>query len=158
MYPINQVILGNEPIFNSLDDIDVQIQKMEAYRQKLKQLKDSQNTQVQQSKSVWNEIDMEISPMSNEQKDRLMQNSEYIEVYNELQNIVQNEVLNLVKSKIENTTKGKELLEKQLQIVKKLKSKIINDTNVEMELFKKFKAYSKLHPDASYEEFLKNNL
>ena len=42
MYPVNQFILGNEPIVNSLDDIDLQIQKMENYRKRLKQLKESQ--------------------------------------------------------------------------------------------------------------------
>ena len=39
MYPINQVILGGESMFNSnIDNIDAQIQKMESYKQKLKQL------------------------------------------------------------------------------------------------------------------------
>lgn len=158
MYPVNQVILGSEPMFNSLDDIDIQIQKMEAYRQRLKQLKESQSSQPQQGKSIWNEIDMEVSPMSEEQKGRLLQDSEYMEIYNELQSMVQSEILNLVKGKIENTEKGKELLSKQLKVVKRLKTKIINDTNIEMELFKKFKEYSKTHPNASYDEFLKENL
>lgn len=158
MYPVNQVILGSEPMFNSLDDIDIQIQKMEAYRQRLKQLKESQNPQPQQGKSIWNEIDMEVSPMSEEQKGRLLQDSEYMEIYNELQSMVQSEILNLVKGKIENTERGKELLSKQLKVVKRLKTKIINDTNIEMELFKKFKEYSKTHPNASYDEFLKDNI
>ena len=36
MYPVNQVILGRDSMFNSnLDDLDVQIQRMEEYRQKL---------------------------------------------------------------------------------------------------------------------------
>lgn len=157
MYPINQVILGGESMFNSnIDNIDAQIQKMESYKQKLKQLQEYQ--QVQNKSLIWDEIDMEISPMSTEQKNRLLQNSEYVEIYNELQSIVQVELLNLVKSKIENTEKGKELLSRQLKIIKKLKTKIIEDTNREMELFRKFKEYSKEHPNTSYEEFIKENI
>lgn len=158
MYPVNQVILGGESMFNSLDDIDMQIQKMEAYRQRLKQMKETQQVQNKPKQLIWDEIDSEINPMSNEQRNRLLQDSDYIEVYNELQSIVQTELLNLVKARIESTDKGRELLSKQLRIVKKLKTKIINDTNKEMELFRKFKDYSKTHPNTSYEEFLKENI
>ena len=159
MYPVNQVILGGDSMFNSnLDDLDVQIQRMEAYRQKLKQLKESQQQQPIQKSLIWDQIDAEITPMSSEQKNRLLNNADYVDTYNELQSIVQVELLNLVKDKIENTEKGKELLSKQLTIVKKLKTKIIEDTDREMELFKKFKEYSKKHPDTSYDEFIKENM
>lgn len=159
MYPVNQVILGGDSMFNSnLDDLDVQIQRMEAYRQRLKQLKESQQQQPIQKSLIWDQIDAEITPMSNEQKNRLLNNADYVDTYNELQSIVQVELLNLVKAKIENTEKGKELLSKQLKIVKKLKTKIIEDTDREMELFKKFKEYSKKHPDTSYDEFIKENM
>ena len=158
MYPVNQVILGGDSMFNSLDDIDTQIQKMEAYRQKLKQLKESQGQPSQSKHLIWEEIDAEISPMSDEQKSRLLQDTDYVDTYNELQSMVQAELLNLVKGKIESTEAGKELLNKQLKIVKRLKIKIIDDTNREMELFKKFKEYSKNHPNASYSEFIKENV
>lgn len=159
MYPVNQVILGGESMFNNIDDIDTQIQKMEAYRQRLKQLKDSQQIQAQPQRSyIWDQIDSEINPMSTEQRNRLLQNPEYMEVYNELQVMVQTELLNLVKAKIESTERGKDLLNKQLKIVKKLKNKIIEDTNREMEMFKKFKEYSKVHPNTSYDEFIKENI
>ena len=160
MYPVNQVILGGESMFNNLDDIDMQIQRMEAYRQRLKQLRESQQQPqpVQQRQLVWDEIDAEIAPMSNEQKSRLLQDADYVDTYNELQSIVQSELINLVKGRIESTERGKELLSKQLKIVKRLKTKIIDDTNREMELFKKFKEYSKEHPNASYEEFIKENI
>ena len=159
MYPVNQVILGGDSMFNSMDDIDTQIQKMEAYRQRLNQLKNAQQAQsVHKNHLIWDEIDAEISPMSDDQKNRLLQDSEYVDTYNELQSIVQSELLNLVKSRIENTEKGKELLSKQLKIVKKLKVKIIDDTNKEMELFKKFKEYSREHPDTSYEEFIRRSI
>lgn len=154
MYPVNQVILGGDSMFNNLEDIDLQIQKMEAYRQRLKQLKDTNIN----NKLIWDEIDAEITPLSNEQKNRLSSNEEYITTYNEIQKIVQTELLNLVKSKIESSPIGKELLTKQLTLVRKLKNKIIQDTDMEMELFKKFKEYSKSHPEVTYDQFLKDNI
>ena len=158
MYPVNQVILGGESMFNNIEDIDMQISKMEAYRQKLKQLKDSQQAQQSPKSVLWDTIDEELFPMSNEQKNRLMQDGSYMEIYNELQTMVQTELINLVKYKIESSEKGKELLNKQYNIVKKLKSRIIEDTNREMDLFRKFKEYSKTNPNTSYEEFIKNNI
>ena len=152
MYPVNQVILGGESMCNNIDDIDTQIQKMEAYRQKLKQLKDTPKS------LIWDRIDAEISPLSSEQKNRLLQNKEYLDTYNEIQSLVQLEILNLVKGKIENTERGRELLNRQLNIVRSIKGKIIEETNREMELFNKFKEYSKIHPNTSYDEFLKSDL
>ena len=154
MYPTNQIILGGDSMFNPMDDIDVQIQKMEAYKQKLKQMQMSQKPQ----RLIWDDIDTEINPMSEEHKFRLLQDPEYAEIYNELQMMVQNEILNLVKGRIESTERGRELLSKQLRIVRRLKSKIISDTNKEMELFNKFREFSKTNPSVTYEEFIKANM
>lgn len=155
--PLNQFILGGDSMFsNNLDDIDTQIQRMEAYRQRLKQLKESQQIQNNQpQRLIWDEIDSEITPMSNEQKNRLLNDQDYVSIYTELQSMVQAELLNLVKAKIEGSERGKDLLQKQLKIVRKLKTKIIEDTDREMEMFKKFKEYSKEHPNTSYDEFIK---
>lgn len=149
-YPINQVFLGNNPVSN-LDDIDVQIEKMKSYRQKLQQIQNP-------TKLIWDEIDAEILPLTEEQKNRLHNDSEYMEVYTELQSIVQSEILNLVKGRIESTDRGRDLLSKQLRLVKKLKNKIITDTNREMEMFVKFKEYSRQNPNVTYEDFIKNNV
>lgn len=53
---------------------------------------------------------------------------------------------------------GKELLQRQLKIVKKLKGKIIQETNREMEMFRKFREFSKTHPEVTYEEFIKASM
>lgn len=154
-YPTNQFILGDPSMFNYMDDIDTQIQRMEAYKQRLNQYKLQGNTQ---NKLIWDDIDAELNPMTDEQKVRLLQDEEYAELYEELQSMVQVEILNLVKHRIESTDRGKELLSKQLKIIKKLKSKIITDTNREMDLFMKFKEFSKLNPNVTYEEFIKASL
>lgn len=152
MYPINQVIVGSDPMMSSIDNLDNQ---MQMYQQRLAQLQAAKQVQV---KLIWDDIDAEVSPLSNEQKERLFQDEEYRDSYTELQNIVQAELLNLVKSKIESTDKGKELLNNQLKLIRKLKSKIISDTNREMELFMRFREYSKANPNSTYEEFLKKEI
>ena len=72
MYPINQVILGNDTLLNNLDDLDNQLKKMELYKQKLQQLKEMQDNTTKQS--IQNEIDREISPWCDKQKNKLFQN------------------------------------------------------------------------------------
>ena len=96
--------------------------------------------------------------MTEEQKKRMFDDAEYMETYVKLNEMVQNELLNLVKAKIENTSEGKELLSQQLKTVKRLKNDIINETNREMEMFKRFKEFSKLNPGVTYEEFIKASM
>lgn len=153
MYPTNQIILGGDSMFNPMDDIDVQIQRMEAYKNRLRQIKNQSN---QPTNLIWNDIDAEVNPLTEEQKYRLMQDKDYADTYNELNMMVQKEILNLVKPRIEATERGKELLSTQLKIVRKLKGKIIEATNREMEMFMAFREFSKTNPNVTYEEFIKS--
>lgn len=169
MIPVNQVILGGDPLLggsvigNSLDE---QLQLLERYKQNLeaaKQMKQQvQQPMPQQSvptqKLIWDDIDAEVEPMTDEQKSRLLQDEDYVETYTKIQNMVNAEILKLVKGRIESTSEGKELLSHQLKIVKRLKSKIIDETNREMEIFRRFKEYSKQHPETSYEDFVKASM
>ena len=148
---------------NSLDE---QLQLIEKYKQNLeaaKQLRQqAQPTQpVQQpvpQRMIWDEVDAEISPMTDEQQARMLQDEDYVDTYTKIQDMVQAEILNLVKGRIEATPEGKELLQRQLKIVKKLKGKIIQETNREMEMFRKFREFSKTHPEVTYEEFIKASM
>ena len=166
MIPVNQVILGvgdpllgNSMVGNSLDE---QLQLIEKYKQNLeaaKQLRQQTQTIQQPSQRlIWDEVDAEITPMTDEQKAMLLQDEDYVDTYTKIQTMVQNEILNLVKSRIESTPEGKELLQSQLKIVKKLKGKIIQETNREMEMFRKFREFSKTNPEVTYEEFIKANM
>lgn len=157
MVPVNQVILGSDPLLGSSmigNSIDEQLQLLEKYKQNLEAARQLKAVKPQE-KFIWDDIDAEVEPMTDEQKNRLAQDEEYAGNYNILQQMVQDELLNLVKGRIESSSKGKEILEKQLKIVRKLKGKIISETNREMDIFNRFKEYSKTHPDTTYEEFIK---
>lgn len=175
MIPVNQFILGggdplllpSEKMTNSIDEqiAFLQSQKQainEAYRRNAVAAANNgvvQNQQVipQQpvTQGIWDAIDAEIAPLTQEQQNMLLTNQDYVNNYNALQSMVQAEVLNLVRGKIEASADGKHLLEEQLKLVKLLKSKIVEVTNKEMELFKAFKEASKTNPNLTYEEFLK---
>ena len=165
MLPINQVILGGgDPLLGTSvvgNSLDEQLQLLEKYKQNLEAAKRMKQQQVQPAvpqKLIWDEVDAEINPMSDEQKSMLFQDEDYVDTYTKIQNMVQMEILNLVKARIDSTPEGKELLQNQLKIVKKLKGKIIQETNREMEMFRKFREFSKQHPEVTYEEFIKSNM
>lgn len=163
MVPINQVIVGGDPLLgNSMigNSLEEQLQLVEKYKQNLEAAKQmrQQVQSVPQQRMIWDEVDAEINPMSDEQKARMLQDEDYVDTYNRIQEMVQAEILNLVKGRIESTPEGKELLQRQLKIVRKLKGKIIQETNREMEVFRKFKEFSKAHPEITYEEFIKANM
>lgn len=170
MIPVNQFILGSsdpllypsEKMTNSIDEqiAFLQSQKQainEAYRRNAIPNANNGTIQNQQvvTQGIWDAIDAEIAPLTQEQQNMLLSNQDYVNNYNALQSMVQAEVLNLVRGKIEASADGKYLLEEQLKLVKLLKSKIVEVTNKEMELFKAFKEASKTNPNLTYEEFLK---
>lgn len=167
MVPVNQVILGGDPLLGSSiigNSLDEQLQMIERYKQNLEAAKQmKQQAQITQQpvtaqKLIWDDIDAEIEPLTNEQKSKLLQDEDYVETYTKIQNMVNSEILSLVKGRIENTPEGKELLSHQLKVVKRLKNKIIDETNREMEMFRKFREFSKQHPEVTYEEFIKVNM
>lgn len=164
MVPINQVFLGgNDPLLGGSiisNNLDEQLQLIEKYKQNLETAKQvrQQVQSIPKQRMIWDEVDAEINPMSDEQKARMLQDEDYVDTYNRIQEMVQVEILNLVKGRIESTPEGKELLQRQLKIVRKLKGRIIQETNKEMEVFRKFKEFSKTHPEITYEEFIKANM
>lgn len=167
MIPVNQVILGGDPLLGGSvigNNLDEQLQLLEKYKQNLeaaKQMKQQlqqPTSQPTSQKLIWDDIDAEVEPMTDEQKSRLLQDEDYAETYTKIQNMVNAELLNLVKGRVESTPEGKELLSHQLKTVKRLKSKIIDETNREMEMFRRFREYSKQHPGVTYDEFIKANV
>lgn len=155
MIPISQINIGGDPLLgNQGFDIEEQLRQLEMRRQSLESIKQL-NTQAIPTSTIWNEIDSEVKVLSQEQLQKLFENEEYVTIYTRIQELVNNEILNLVKPRIENTSEGKQLLQAQLNLVKKMKPKIVEDTNREVELFRRFREFSKTNPDVTYEEFLK---
>lgn len=111
MIPVTQFILGNsdpllypsEKMTNSIDEqiAFLQSQKQainEAYRRNAIPNANNGTTQNQQvpTQGIWDAIDAEIAPLTQEQQNMLLSNQDYVNNYNALQSMVQAEVLNLV--------------------------------------------------------------
>jgi hypothetical protein len=172
MIPVNQFILGgsdpllypSEKMTNSIDEqiAFLQSQKQainEAYRRNAIPNANNgvtQNQQVTQqptTQGIWDAIDAEIAPLTQEQQNMLLNNQDYVNNYNALQSMVQAEVLNLVRGKIEASEDGKHLLEEQLKLVKLLKSKIVEPCDVYVAINAQYHDYAKL-----FEEWFGGNI
>lgn len=168
MIPVTQFILGNsdpllypsEKMTNSIDEqiAFLQSQKQainEAYRRNAIPNANNGTTQNQQvpTQGIWDAIDAEIAPLTQEQQNMLLNNQDYVNNYNALQSMVQAEVLNLVRGKIEASEDGKHLLEEQLKLVKLLKSKIVEPCDVYVAINAQYHDYAKL-----FEEWFGGNI
>ena len=142
MYPVNQVFLGG-----GNNDIDNQIKQLEKYKRRIQILEIPNN-------SLWNTIDNELSSLADRKRNIIMQDSEYLEVYSSIQMMVHNELLNLVKVKIESSEVGRKLLEKQLESLRKIRKRIDENDKKDMDLFNRFKEFSKDNPNVTYEQFI----
>ena len=142
MYPVNQVFLGG-----GNNDIDNQIKQLEEYKRRLQILEIPNN-------SLWNTIDNEISSLDDRKRNLIMKDSEYLEIYSSIQMMVHNELLNLVKVKIESSEVGRKLLEKQVESLRKIRKRIDENDKKDMDLFNRFKEFSKDNPNVTYEQFI----
>ena len=140
-----------------INNIDNQIAQLTQLRQRTLDIynKNVAINNVNQD-SIWSKIDKEIVDCDKYVLEQISKDENYIATNNQLNAIVQQELLLLVKQNVENREDGKKLLEKQLEIVKSIKSKSKESREEEILLFNKFKEYSKLHPNTTYEEFLKS--
>lgn len=154
MLPISQINIGGDPLLNSQGfNVDEQLRQLEARKQALESMRQL-NSQTPSS-LIWDTIDNEIKVLSQEQINKLFENEEYSLIYSKIQQLVNNEIINIVKARIEGTTEGKQLLQEQLNLVRKMKPKIVEDANREVELFRRFREFSKTNPDVTYDEFIK---
>ena len=156
MIPVSQINIGGDPLLNTQGfNIEEQLRQLDLRRQALESMKQLNPQAIPNTSIIWNEIDTEVKVLSNEQLQKLFENEDYVRTYTRIQELVSAEILNLVKPRIESTPEGKQLLQEQLKLVRKMKPKIVEDSNREVELFRRFREFSKTNPEVTYDEFLK---
>ena len=156
MIPVSQINIGGDPLLNTQGfNIEEQLRQLDLRRQALESMKQLNPQAIPNTSIIWNEIDAEVKLLSDEQLQKLFENEDYVRTYTRIQELVSAEILNLVKPRIESSPEGKQLLQEQLNIVRKMKPKIVEDSNREVELFRRFREFSKTNPDVTYDDFLK---
>ena len=147
------ILTGNNyPNVDYFKGLDEEINRLNELKQRI-----NQRQQVSQpTTTIWDEIDKEVSALTDSQKSILAQDEVYISIDKELQMMVQQELINSVRGKVENSPRGKELLENQLKHIRDKKKQIVDASNKEMELFKKFQIAVQVNPNLTYAEFIKN--
>lgn len=83
-----------------------------------------QNQQVP-TQGIWDAIDAEIAPLTQEQQNMLLSNQDYVNNYNALQSMVQAEVLNLVRGKSKLVKMVNIYLKNNLNLLSYLKVKLL---------------------------------
>lgn len=143
-----------------LSNINEQINYFTKLKQQYENAVNSQFNEVPVNKteSLWTKIDAEVANIDKYTSDALSSDENYKSINTQLQNIVQQELLFLVRDKVEQREDGKQLLEKQLQIIKQIKSNVSDKRNKDIDLFNRFKEYSRIHPETTYEQFLTKTL
>lgn len=105
--------------------------------------------------SLWDDIDKEISSLTDDQKAVLGRDETYRNLDSQLQLLIQNELIASVRDKVAASEQGKALLEQQLANIKSKKTQIVEASNKEIELFKKFQIAAQANPNLTYVEFIK---
>lgn len=165
MTPQYQFNLGQvDPLLNIAQNnpegyisvIEQEVQKLNNIKQQLIQAKQPAQQNINNAINIWDSINNEIASMTNDQKELLAKDETYISIERELQLMIQEELINSVKDKVAASSRGKELLEKQLNNIKVKKEEIIKEANKNIEVFKRFQEAARLNPNLTYVEFVKS--
>lgn len=152
------VRIGYDPILSNpfpqmvdySKEIDERVQYLQAMKERMSNTVQPANNP---NNSLWSAIDSEIGSLNDEQRNILFSDAKYIQIDNQLKQLIQEALINSVKNVIEQSPNGKELLTQQLNYIKSSKNAIVAESNRKLELFEKFQIAAKANPNLTYKEF-----
>lgn len=98
-----------------------QFEQQEMLKQKWAELQQTfQQTTMPQKSPVWDEIDNIVETMSDAEKECLLNNKEFMDSSNAIQQILQREIMRAMRPVVESTKDGKTALESHLILLRKL--------------------------------------
>ena len=103
---------------------------------------------------IWDKIDAEVSALTDQQQQMLLQDEDYIAVNAELERIIQAQLLRIVKPQVEGSEQGREVLMKVQDTLQVVKRRVQEHSNKEMQLFRQWQTFSAANPNATYNDFM----
>lgn len=97
--------------------------------------------------SLWTEIDREVSSLTEDQRNILFNSETYSSIDTELKLLIQQALINSVKSVVESSEVGKDLLTKQLNLLKVVRIKLLHNLIKKLKCLKSFKLQLRLIPN-----------
>lgn len=132
-------------------------QSLAAQKQKYIQLRSQMSEQqpLQQPQSqtpVWDEIDSITAQMTQKEFDKLVANDEFKESSERLAQLIQATQLAQIRPVIEGSQQGRDILDRHLTIIKRLKKSVSAEVDEELD---DFQLYKEKYSDIPYSEYLK---
>lgn len=100
---------------------------------------------------IWDEINNLMNSITDSEFNTITNNEEFIQSQNIINSLLNEAYLNILRPIVENTDKGKEVLTKHLELVKKLRKQISEENANNMALFRE---YTEKYSNMTYKEFL----
>lgn len=153
---------GADPILGSSLDLDARFRDLEVAekalaRQKQQLIKMQEQSvespsQPRSATPVWDEIDSITAQMSQKEYEKLVENEEFKQSSNALAQLIQATQLAQLRPIIENTQQGKDILDRHLTLIKRLRKSASAEVDEELN---DFQVYKEHFSDMPYSEYLK---
>ena len=133
------VFLNNDPTLRSTNFAKSIEEQMNNLRQLEAQFQQYQQSLPQNSAPIWTEIDSIVDSLTDDEKQLLADNDEFIESNNAVLAVIQQEYMRIMKPIVENSAQGHEALQNHLSIVKRLAKKAKEQSAAELKEFREYK-------------------
>lgn len=153
---------GTDPLLGSTANYDSHYKELERMGQMIEQRKQAlqqmksqieQPQQPQQSRTpVWDEIDGIVDCLSDNERELIFNNDEFIESNNAVMKILQEKYLQMMRPVVEGCQEGKDVLERHLTLIKRLRKSAASEVERRID---EYNEYKEKYADMTYNEYVK---
>lgn len=149
----NNFIFPNDPLLGSNKSTEDTLNQLDMYRRKLLE---QQQPQQPQTVTIWEEIDRELSSLTEDQRQLLYEQDEFKESQHDVEVMTQAVLASIIRPYMLQNPEAKAAIEKQLDTLKTLKKRVVRESSKQLE---QFKEYTEKYSNISWKEYvdLKNN-